>query len=289
MANEKISVATAKKILKMLEGDQLPSSALPKTVVTNLRNEELLGVVSHGSRSSYYLFNREASRQYIETYYLNGKSIENWIATMNSSEETVSRATLVKEVGDSKMLSVRTFRGFLVNSCEPIQIKVNNVTFNLSPIEGIATFIQDPETFRIPPDVVVVGIENGENFRRIRLQRHLFHAEKVLFVSRYPQSTDLRNWLTHIPNSYIHFGDFDLAGIHIYQTEIFKYIGNRSSFFIPNDIEARIVKGNKDLYDKQYAKFVNMEICDERLGPLVNLIHQYHRVYEQEGYIEESL
>lgn len=80
-----------------------------------------------------------------------------------------------------------------------------------------------------------------------------------------------------------------MAGIHIYQTEIFKYLGNRSSFFIPNDIEARIMKGNKDLYNKQYAKFVNMEICDERLGPLVNLIHQYHRVYEQEGYIEESL
>ena len=254
MAKEKLTVATAKKLLRMLDGEQIPSSSLPKTIVSDLRNEDLLGVVSHGSRSSYYLLKRNEARQYLENFYLNGCSIENWIALMNSSDEIMSRATLVKEVGDSKMLSVRTFRGFLVNCCEPIEVQLDGRHYTLSPIEGIATFIQDPESFRIPSDVVVVGIENGENFRRIRLQRHLFHVEKILFVSRYPQSTDLRNWLIQIPNFYIHFGDFDLAGIHIYQTEIFKYLGARSSFFVPKDIEERIMMGNKDLYDKQYAK-----------------------------------
>ena len=286
MAKEKLTAPTAKKLLRMLEGEQIPSSSLPGRIVSNLRNEGLLGVVSHGSRSSYYLLDRNAARQYIENDCLNGCSIENWIAIMGESDVSVSRANLVKEIGDSKMLSVRTFRGFLVNSCEPIQVHINGISHTLSPIEGLATFIQDPETFIIPPDVVIVGIENGENFRKICFQRNLFSAERVLFVSRYPQSADLRNWLARIPNTYIHFGDFDLAGIHIYQTEIYKYLGERSSFFIPTDIEERIKNGNKDLYDKQYAKFANMTIVDKRTTCLVEMIHQYHRVYEQEGCIQ---
>lgn len=40
--------------------------------------------------------------------------------------------------------------------------------------------------------MTVVGVENGENFCRIRSQKYLFGDNKVLFVSRYPQSADLR-------------------------------------------------------------------------------------------------
>ena len=59
----------------------------------------------------------------------------------------------------------------------------------------------------------------------IRHQREFFESEigsqRLLFVSRYPQSTDLRSWLQNIPNRYIHFGDFDLAGIHILRSGLF--------------------------------------------------------------------
>ena len=71
--------------------------------------------------------------------------------------------------------------------------------------------------------MIVVGVENGENFCRIRSQKYLFGDNKVLFVSRYPQSADLREWLIKIPNRYIHFGDFDLAGICIYQSEFYSF------------------------------------------------------------------
>ena len=75
----------------------------------------------------------------------------------------------------------------------------------------------------------------------IRKQRLLFESvlkdKPLLFVSRYPQSTDLRNWLKGIPNKYVHFGDYDLAGIHIFSTEFYKYLGDRSTYLIPLDIE----------------------------------------------------
>ena len=286
MSKERITLAIAKLILRMLDGEKIPSSTLPKALARQLSDEELLGSVSHGSRVSYYILDRDACRSYIQSHYFNGYKIEKWIELKELSDEALNRSVLVNEIGDSKFVSIRTFRGFLVNCCEPIQIQLCGKPVTLSPMDGLATFIQKPESFSIPSDVLVVGIENGENFNELSRQRYLFPYEKILFVSRYPQSLDLRTWLSDIPNSYLHFGDFDLAGINIYLTEFYKYLGARSAFYVPDDIEERIKKGNSNLYDKQYAKFKNMKITDERLMPLVNLIHQYHRVYEQEGYIE---
>jgi len=173
----------------------------------------------------------------------------------------------------------------------------------LNPQEGSSVFINTPETFEIPEDVVVVGMENAENFMQIRKQKYLFdalsvdekeisdgfHREKpYLFVSRYPQESlsDLRDWLRRIPNRYIHFGDFDLAGVHIYLSEFYAHLGDRASFLIPSDIEERLADGNSSLYDQQYARFKNMEVTDARLQPLVDMIHRYRKGYEQEGYIQ---
>ena len=149
----------------------------------------------------------------------------------------------------------------------------------------IPTEAEFREEMRIPDDVVVIGMENGENFQRIRGQQYLFGGLKVLFVSRYPQSTDLRTWLQMIPNRYIHFGDFDLAGIEIYQREFYVFLRERSEFFIPADVEERLKNGNRRLYDVQYARYKFMDIMDERLLPLVEMIHRYGKGYEQEGYI----
>jgi len=159
----------------------------------------------------------------------------------------------------------------------------------LTPVWGEEAKIyqKNSDEFYIPSDVTVVGVENGENFCRIRSQKYLFGDNKVLFVSRYPQSADLREWLIKIPNRYIHFGDFDLAGICIYQSEFYKFLGDRASFLIPEDIEERLKSGNTGLYDTQYLRYKNLKIIDSRLNGLVGMIHHYGRVYEQEGYIEK--
>ena len=107
----------------------------------------------------------------------------------------------------------------------------------------------------------------------------------LLFVSRYPQSTDLRNWLMGIPNKYVHFGDFDLAGINIFLTEFYKFLGNRSEFLVPSDIEQRLAKGSPARYNKQYGNFHTLCTDIHYLQLLIDLINKYHRGYDQEGYI----
>ena len=105
-------------------------------------------------------------------------------------------------------------------------------------------------------------------------------------MSRYPQSKDLVTWLQSIPNPYVHFGDFDLAGIHIYLTEFYRYLGERAAFFVPEDIEQRLSMGNRERYDTQFQRFGKMEVIDTRILPLVQMIHRYQKGYDQEGYIE---
>lgn len=180
----------------------------------------------------------------------------------------------------------------LVNSYAPIDATLNGMSFMVSPMEGSAVFVNDADGFEIPSDVTVVGMENAENFMQIRRQKALFDTilpeSRLLFVCRYPQNTaaDLRSWLLRISNPYVHFGDFDLAGVHIYLSEFYAYLGERSSFLIPPDIDERLSRGNSALYNQQYAKFRDMKVTDVRLRPLVNMIHRYRKGYEQEGYID---
>ena len=130
--------------------------------------------------------------------------------------------------------------------------------------------------------------ENMENFRMIRQQRKLFESllgnKQLLFASRYPQSTDLRNWLLTIPNKYVHFGDFDLAGIHIFLTEFHKYLDDRSTYLIPSDIEQRLAKGS---LTQQYDKYHTLQCDIPSLQSLIDMINKHHRGYDQEGYIDK--
>lgn len=286
MENRKLSASIARKLQKMLKGESLPSSTVPSWIARELSEEGLLSVISKGSRKSYRIIDAEACNQYICNRYTGGATLDRWTELAEMKDEELDRSILVRETGDSKIRHLRTFRGFLVNCYEPLEATMGETSFSLSPQEGTAVFIQSPDKFRVADDILIVGMENGENFRQIRRQHNLFGSRKALFVSRYPQSADLRNWLADIPNPYLHFGDFDLAGIQIYLTEFYKYLGNRASFFIPADIEERLKNGNGTLYDKQYARYKNMSVTDPRLLPLVKMIHRYRKVYEQEGFLE---
>lgn len=170
------------------------------------------------------------------------------------------------------------------------QCELNGETFVIHPANGSFTFICDWQSFSVPEDVIVVGIENMENFRLVQRQKYLFEeclgGNKLLFVSRYPQSTDLREWLKSIPNRYVHFGDFDLAGIKIFQTEFERHVGERASFMIPSDIEDRIKNGSSKRYDDQFSHSGNISSKDPGVQALIDIINKYRKGYDQEGYID---
>lgn len=266
---------------RLVSGESVAASALRKDVASELLEEGLLTVKTHGSRRSYAAIDAEALRKFVESHY-GGFSFVDW--------DGLTRAEMASDTGNSKLVMVRSCPGFPVNSYEPIACTMNDREFIVNPQEGSFVFVADWQKFRIPEDVIVVGIENMENFRMIRLQRELFEqtigSRPLLFVSRYPQSTDLRSWLQMLPNRYIHFGDFDLAGINIFLTEFNAYLGERSSFLIPLDIEERLVKGSIIRYNDQYQKFKSINSNIPEIQHLIDTINKCHRCYDQEGYIK---
>ena len=278
-------MAISASIQALISGEQVAGSRLSSKLLDELMAENLLLVVTHGSRKSYRARDVEALKR-----YLLDKDENYRILDVSSS---VSRASMAAETGNSKLLTVRSCPGFPINSYKPVLCSLRGNEFVINPTEGSFAFVDDWQHFVIPEDVVVVGVENMENFRMIRKQRTLFESvlgdKTLLFVSRYPQSTDLRSWLQNIPNRYIHFGDFDLAGINIFLTEFQKYLGDRASFLIPSDIEQRLSQGSSVRYNAQYGKFHTLHCSDKDLQSLVDLINKYHRCYDQEGYIAKTI
>ena len=274
-------MAISASIQALISGEQVAGSKLSSKLLDELMAEGLLSVVTHGSRKSYRARDVEALKRYLIDKDESYRTLE--VSSFDS------RASLAAETGNSKLMTVRSCPGFPVNSYEPISCSLCDKDFVVNPHEGSFVFIDNWRQFSIPQDIVVVGIENMENFRRIRQQKKLFESVlgnmPLLFVSRYPQSTDLRNWLMGIPNRYVHFGDFDLAGIHIFLTEFQKYLGDRASFLIPSDIEQRLTQGSATRYNIQYNKFHTLRCTDTKLQSLIELIMNYHKCYDQEGYI----
>jgi len=285
----KVTESLLKKLIALSKGDKLPGSQLKGELSEELLREGLLVSASHGSHIQFYAPDGNALREYLATRDDVFKKLEGSLRVIQN-DASVSRAEQVDIAGNSKLRSSRSCKGFLVNSCECIHAELNGTAFEICPPDGSYVFVADYENFILPQNVVIIGIENMENFRYVSRQRYLFDSLKVpiLFVSRYPQSNDLIRWLKMIPNRYVHFGDLDLAGIHIYLTEFFASLGERACFFIPDDAETRIRNGSEERYNNQIKKFENMPIADIRVKSIAALIRKYHRGYDQEGFIALS-
>lgn len=278
-----LSIKQIQQLQRLLRGETIAWSSLNNDMRNTLIGDDLIIIKTNRSRKSIYVPNAEALKMFLEQHFeeLRGKDWDS-----DNLVSSTSRAELAVNSGNSKSKEIRSCPGFMVNSYDPVYAKLNGKDIVIAPQEGTMLFVADWDHFEIPKEVLVVGIENMENFRRIREQRHLFPTDRpILFVSRYPQSTDLRNWLQNISNDYLHFGDYDLAGMRIFETEFHKFLGNRALFFIPADIETRISNGSTERYNTQYAKFKSYIPKDTRLLPLYNMINHYHRCYDQEGYI----
>lgn len=268
----------------LLAGELVAGSRMNPALLDELMAEELLTVVTRGSRKAFRARDIKALKRFLIDKDERYRQLDVTHAD--------TRASMATETGNSKLVKVRSCPGFPVNSYESVECMLNGKPFAVNPPEGSFVFIDDWQQFGISADITVVGIENMENFRMIRRQRRLFESllgEKcLLFVSRYPQSADLRRWLQSIPNQYVHFGDFDLAGINIFLSEFQQYLGARASFLIPSDIESRLAKGSVKRYNDQYEKYHHLYCDSPELQSLISLINKYHRGYDQEGYIESK-
>lgn len=283
----KITPRLIKNLRDITAGKSVAYSSLPESLSLPLLREGLLSIEAHGSKKSLRTNNPEALKTALPDY-------NEALSHLDCDKllfEAHTRADQASLTGNSKLRSERSCPGFLVNAYDRIDCRLNGKPFALEPPQGSATYIADWQHFDVPDNILIVGVENMENFIRIREQREFVESfmtdaeSNVLFVARYSFSSDLMHWLARIPNRYLHFGDFDLAGISIFLSQFLPYVGDRGTFLIPADIESKISHGSRERYDIQYARYSTLTTDNPQLKSLITLIHRYRRCYDQEGYI----
>lgn len=281
-----LPVSIAEKLILLLNGEKIPFSKLKHEVIDLMIGNGILNVQLQGrSKKLIYISNKALLSPFLINHF-GIDSLENYITGYLKVE--LSRAEAIEISSNSKLRSVRTFKGFLVNCYEPIECVLNSRVITIGPQEGTFIFVYDFVNFGPPPEITIVGIENPENFRHIRKQKKLFENIHPLFVSRYPQNKDLVRWLTSIPNDYLHFGDFDFAGLNIYMNEYKKHLQEKSSFFMPANIEKLLsTRGNRDNYTNQTVQFDVQLVDEENVLILLRLIEKYRKGLEQEVLIRQ--
>ena len=279
-----LTLKTAKILVQLINGASVSNSLAKCKLIDNLVFENI--IFRKGKhQKSLQLINEIG----LHNYLANQLQINNLSAYILALEnENSTRAELVKITTDSKKSKERVFKGFLVNSYNTVKAELNNETIIINPIKGSFIFIYDFETFKIPKEITIVGVENSENFSQIQKQKYLFKSINPLFISRYPQNQnkDFVKWMKSIPNNYLHFGDFDIAGIGIYLNEYKKHLLGKATFFIPENIKNDIRKnGNRERFDKQKIHFKIDQIQESKIIELIEIIQLEKKGLDQEYYI----
>jgi len=279
----KLSLKIAKVLVQLINGESIPNSLAKSSLIDALVAENIIHRKGK-HKKSLELINEKGLHTYLANQ-LQIKDIYGYISLKENPNAT--RAESTKITTDSKISSERVFKGFLVNSYTSITAELNNKQIIINPQKGSFIFIYDYESFKIPKEVTVVGVENTKIFSQINKQKYLFNKVNPLFISRYPQnqSKDFIKWMKSIPNHYMHFGDFDIAGIGIYINEYKKHLSEKASLFIPKNIKIDLKKGNRERYDKQRINFKIDDIQEPKVLDLIELIKKEKKGLDQEYYI----
>lgn len=248
-----------KTLLKLKEQKELNYSQVPKKLIEELKSENLIEIKTISANKKKILVK--------DQFYIKYKDLK-------EIQKATSRSELVKTNSHSKVKKISPQDGLYING----NCTIEDLQLPLS--KNSALFLKEFPT--ISKDILVVGVENFENLIYFKSQLKYFQDNNILFV--YRNSAMLR-FIANIENEVIYFGDFDLAGIHIYLYEICKFNKN-VKLFIPQNIEELIKNnGSSELYKKQFSKYKDLNSKNGIIQYLIDIINKNQRSLEQEYFI----
>lgn len=240
-----------------------------------------------GKPKQVYLNDEEALFGVIKTNGYNVDSIENLDYFINENKEPKSRDEIVDNYSHTKRIESKSFNGLMISVLDKLEVIYNGKKQYFYAMDGMGLFIHYTSKLQLDDEVIVVGVENPQVVWYIDKYKHLFNKEKkylFLCVSEYKTIYQYK-WLESFFGEYLHFGDFDLAGINIYLNTIVPKLKNckSHSYLIPDDIYERIKKRN---YQKDYSnqtRYLNIESeFEPKLQELIFFIKDTKSTFEQE-------
>ena len=167
---KKLNLSTAEKLLQLRNGERLQASKLRQAIFQELLAENFLYKTGR-TRGLLLLVNSDQFDLYLQNRYAIA-DLNEYVALLR--QENYSRSDLVRVSTDSKLSAIRSFKGFLVNCYEPVDVLLNHSKTTLQPLSGLFHFIYDYENFIPDSQCTIVGVENPENFRYIEKQKKIF-------------------------------------------------------------------------------------------------------------------
>ena len=284
----KVSIKDAEALLAVFNGKYVRESAFGKTgkvVLEEMRANGIVDIKRENARTrSITLKNAQAFQNYV-TKELGANTLGSYIEAMQLENPTRSDLTDLGE--DDKLRSINPKSGMHINSPDTLEVIINGQTIRLDFPTGCALFVGKNSCMELAPDILIVGVENFENLTLSLKERALFPIDKkIVFIERGPV---LQQFLLNVPNQYMHFGDFDLPGIAIYQNEFAPITKDRGRFFIPLDIEILLENGSSVLHETHLAKYGTLKGVDPELEALIALIKKKKKRLAQEYFLDSTV
>jgi len=214
-------------------------------------------------------------------YYIDSvDEIDTYIQEIH--ENKPSRDKIQKWHNNSKAKDSKSLKGLYVSSLVSVDIKLDEKIVSIIPNNGLGYFLFYTQKIELFDDTIVVGVENYQVIWFARNYKQFFENDNILFVVINPYMLE---WISDLENEYIHFGDYDLAGINIYLHKVVPRLkkSNKYSMFIPSNIETLIEKyGDFELYEKQ-KQYTSLDTQDIQINNLIKSIRDNKKSIEQEG------
>lgn len=286
MTNLRLGKRTALGILNLSRGEVLNASAFGNRRLLQKMVEDrvLARTVTGRNRSKISCPNPVALRNYLRLQ-LGIADLETYLELLDQPERD-GEASL-KATTSTKTLRTGSLQGFFIKAFGT-KLRVGETALNALP-DGVEYFVSNFQSLEISSEALVVGVENPECFTKAERLLHLFSRKELVFVLRY-HSNRLIQWLEKIENPYLHFGDFDPAGIAIYCNEYLARLGERRCrFFVPKQIEMLLeLEGSAELFDQQAHLWPpKQDVVQSDLQGLVQLISRTGKGAEQELLLSE--
>ncbi len=280
-------------MMELLEKEYISLNKFTKNQVLNKLLEHNAIKIIGSSPKMIHLNSSEIVFKTLKKYGYLVESISDLKRLLDKSDST-NKIDNLDYFEHTKVKESKSFEGIMLSSLENIEILIDNqLTKFYKTLYGSGTFFHSSVNVVIPDNVILVGIENPQVIWFINRYKHLFNQDKhYIFLSLSEFKTSYQyKWLESFKGEYIHFGDFDLAGINIYLNSVLPRLNKckSHSFLIPENIYKIMIEKN---YKKDYSnqtRYLNIDSKDdEKLKELINFIKKQKITLEQE-FLSRSL
>lgn len=274
----RISPAQASKLLELRRGASLKRSEIRKDLRDDLLRR---GAIRLQRSASGYRVTADAAQlsAVLENQY-SIRDLEGFVALQNETER--SRADVVRATGNSKTLPVAPMRGLYLGVLGDAEIFIEGKS--ATPPSGTALFVPFGRlnTLTIRP-LRILGIENVEAFLNAeRLSLKL--PSQAVTALRWNWGKEWRNWLEHHHPELLYAGDYDWAGVSIFEHEVLP-ASPGAQVLVPSDLRLRLQKGDASLFQNQEEKYRDYQPVSAQGAAVYIAVKSARKVLEQEALI----